>query len=323
MLSVRSGAATGIHVSGHSVRIVELSRRRRRTIVTGLGYSELSCRADAVGLADPGARAEVAGAIERLRGEDSLSLQLPVLCVDDSTLLFKRFVLDGVLKKFGAEQVTWEMSQILPEPDDYVIDYYLDADAGYGVAVRRLVVDSYLDICHRAGFKPIAVDVQSFSLYNAYQMLLREKRREVAGVLSIEEGVTTLVIARDGRLLSASMVPSCSLDHNHDVECEEIPYEVDDRRDSLVRHIHHQLSETDYARRGPSFDRLLLCGSLCRSRCRADTLAEESQSPPVLADPFPGMELGSRASERADLLAQGHLFVVAIGLAYRGLEERG
>lgn len=321
MLSVRSGAATGIHVSGHSVRIVELSRRRRKTLVTGLGYGELSCRADAVGLADPAARAEVAGVIERLRGEDSLSLQLPVLCVDDSTLLFKRFVLDGVLKKFGAEQVTWEMSQILPEPDEYVIDYYLDADAGYGVAVRRLVVDSYLDICHRAGFKPIAVDVQSFALCNAYQMLLREKRREVAGVLSIEEGVITLVIERDGRLLSASMVPSHRVDYN--VECEEIPYEVDDRRDSLARHIHHQLSETDYARRGPSFDRLLLCGSLCQSKGRADALAEESQSPPVLADPFSGLELGSRVSERSDLLAQGHLFVAAIGLAYRGLEERG
>lgn len=320
MLSVRSGTAAGVHVSGRSIRVVELSRKRRKTIVTGLGFGEVSCRTDAVSLADPAVRSEVAGAIERLRGEASLNLHSPVLCVDDSTLLFKRFPLDSVLKKLGAEQVTWEMSQVLSEPDDYAIDYYMDADAGYGVAVRRLIVESYLDIGHRAGFKPVAVDVQPFALCNAYQMLLRDKRREVAGVLSLEEGVTTLMIAKDGGLLSASMVPISRMDR--DVVYEEIPDELDEPSHSLVRHIHRQLSETEFVRRGPSFDRLLLCGSLCQSEGLADALAGESRSLPVLADPFHGLELGSRVSDCSDLLSKGHLFVVAIGLACRGLEEQ-
>jgi Tfp pilus assembly PilM family ATPase len=213
---------------------------------------------------------------------------------------------------------------MLPRREEYSIDFHLSDDVGYAVAIRRTVVDLYLDICHRAGFRPLIIDIPPFALSNTYQSLLKEKRHEVLTLLSLEEEITTFVMLQNGNLLCTSIIPTDQLENRRDTEGI-----VDDgtemretwRSDSLVSYLRHLLSETNYARRGPSFDRILLCGEMIDSKKHLSALASESQTPPQIIAPFDLLKIGRIAQERDDLLMQGHLFIVALGLAYRGLEE--
>ncbi|MBI4531666.1 MAG: hypothetical protein HY709_09085, partial [Candidatus Latescibacteria bacterium] len=231
----------------------------------------------------------------------------------------------------------------LPKPEEYTIDCHLTEDAGYAVAIRRSVVDLYLGICHSAGFWPLVLDVHPFALSNVYQSLLKEKsHKEVLAILSFEEELTASAIVQDGKLLCASIFPVGW------VEGERGKEEIDERgadqsgelmadgvadqsgelmadgeeEHGLVSHLHHLLSETSYARRGPSFDRILLCGAFCDPEKHGEILASESQTPPEIVDPFRLLEIDRTAQERQDLITQGSLFTVALGLACRGLDEQ-
>ena len=325
MFSLSPKIATGIHLSGHSIRIVQLMKTRRSVTVNRLGYGETSFSLHTVSLLESTVREDVAKTIGDACDQGDLKIETPVLCLDDRSLLLKRIPLDSVVQKWTSEQIAWEMSQILPGREEYTIDFHLSENIGYAVAIRRTVIDLYLDICHRAGFRPLVIDIHPFALSHTYQSLLKGKRHEVLALLSLEEEITTSMMAQNGKLLCASIIPTDQLESQR--ETEEIiddGVEEEEEREShnLVSYLRHLLSETNYARRGPSFDRILLCGEMVDSKKHLSALASESQTPPEIVAPFDLLEIDRIAQERDDLLMQGHLFTVALGLAYRGLEER-
>jgi Tfp pilus assembly PilM family ATPase len=328
--------------------------------ITRLGYGETSSSLHAASFREPDARQDVAEVIGEMCRQNDLTMETPVLCVDDRTLLFKRIPLDPVVTKWASEQVMWEMSKMLPKPEEYTIDSHLTVDAGYAVALRRTVIDLYLDICHRAGFQPLIIDVHPFALSNVYLSFLKESRKEVLALLSFEEEFTVSAMIQNGKLLCASILPVNQVegerseeeidergqgtgtapasegrglmaeegaDQASDLMAEEGADQASDlmaegKEHSLVSHLHHLLSETSYARRGPSFDRIFLCGAFCDVEKHGEILAGESQTPPEVVDPFHFFEIGRIAQERQDLIAQGYLFTVASGLACRGLDEQ-
>jgi len=300
----KSRSATGIHLVGTTLRIAELSRTREGIALRGLVQEELDRFFEPRDLGSAERRQELAQVLARVGGEHGMGFDRPCIAVDPRVVLLKRRPLlgDGNRKTIR-EHLLWEVQQFLEdEHEAFCIDFALLRRCGFVVAVRRRVLDLYLDLFAAAGIDDLDFDIEPFALYNAAERagLLATSGAEL--LLDVAGPVAHVLLLSDGE---PEAVKVCTWDPEGDGS-------LFDALESCVR-------ETILEGDGVGVQHMWVTGPATSSVCAelGTRLAVAGDA----FDPFHDVDTSTFTHGDPALLQAGPGFAVAAGLAHRRLVE--
>ena len=158
--------ATGIHISGNTLRVAHLEKLDQVYCLRGL----IDQRVSAVFDFDP--QKEVPKSfVEALRGAlESLPKPIGTLsfCLSGGLYHMQKVPLEVAGKEDRREQILWEASQALISPiDDSAIDFIPVGRVAFWTAVRNGVIDAHETLCSALGETHMHLSVAPLSLFCA------------------------------------------------------------------------------------------------------------------------------------------------------------
>ena len=288
--------ATGVHISDHLLRIVELGRAGRAVEVRAVFRAELSVA---------GLSQELRQALRRGARESSLSFANTCIALGRGEFHLKRRPLvEAAGGGINRRHLLWEADQFLSaDLKDYGIDTVLGRNRGFVVAVRRRILERYLEFCIQSGLKSPELDIAPFALYNALEASRSAPVRGMEVLVGFSHGETNILLLHNGELVA--------------VESRYHPGEVGVARTEAVEECIDAVLEEE--NRGENPQRLWVADTTGREDEWEAVLAARYSTRSAVLDPFRNLRTGRCGGEQRRLLGKGSEFAVAAGLAHRGL----
>jgi len=298
--SKKSG--TGIQFAGDRLRVVELLRGRKGSVLQAVSEARLEHPFDPEALGQEECQEELVAALKGVGDAAGIDFVRPCVVLDRRTFFFKgRPLIDPVGRSGRAcaenrEHLLWEGKQFLDDEwEMFSIDCALAGERGFVVAVRRQVLDRFQTLFARAGIDDLDFDIEPFALFNA---------AECAGLLA-PEGDALLFQEREGCGQTIWVADGLLQNVMHTVR------KGDDRRSAVefAEDCIQQMRDEGMCGDGPQ--QVWLAG------VETEELAEELMARlGVACVPFPSFA-GIDTSEIAEFPAEESAFAVAAGLAHR------
>ena len=289
-------SATGIHISGRTVRVAALGAGRAGVWPLALVESKLERPFDSQALADEEQRRDLASALIEIADECGFDYDEARIALDRRLALVKRrpMVVGG--EKENHEQLLWESEQLLAEEiGEFSLDFVLTPEWGFVVAARDAALDFYLDLGDEVGVGRLDVDLAPFALYNAGECadLLPGEDFELLLYADIDEA--WLLLMEEGEPLA---VGSCAWE-----EEDEVIEVLEGTARKLLQDAGEDVQRIWSAGAGDMAWSEELAGRLGAPRSILDPMA--AVDPDLLGD-------DATPEQRSD-------YAIAVGLAQRGL----
>lgn len=239
-----------------------------------------------------------------------------VVAVAGSAVLTRTIEMSASLDDTGMEQqIIVEADQYIPYPlDEVVIDFERTGKATKNpgmvevslAACKRESVEQRVAALEIGGLSARAVEVESHTMERAYHLLREQmnlEKRGVVAIFDIGSSMITLYILVNGEV---TYTREQLLDGTRSLE--EITEQISDC-------LQFFFSSSQYN----AVDLVVLAGDLAAIKSLEDAVGKRLSTPAVVANPFAGMEVGSRVS-RAHLLQDAASLMLACGLAMRGMK---
>lgn len=208
----RSKNVVGLDIGSSAVKLVELADRRGGYSLRRVGVEPLSPEAIVDGsLADS---AHVVEAIQRLVERTGVRNSQFATSISGHSVIVKRIRVPRMGGKELADSIQWEAEQYVPfDIHDVRLDYVVLSPSEVGhdtmdvllVAAKRDKVDSYAQVIHAAGRKPVIVDVDVLALQNAYELARQNaydladlESSSVAAIVNIGASITNVSVLTGG-----------------------------------------------------------------------------------------------------------------------------
>ncbi|MYC16150.1 MAG: hypothetical protein F4Y39_20695 [Gemmatimonadetes bacterium] len=158
--------ATGIHISGNTLRVVHLEKLDNAYYLRGLINQRVSEAFDF----DP--EKEVSKSFVEELGQALESLPKPIgtlsFCLSGGLYHIQKIPLEVAGEKDRREQIFWEASQALISPvDNSVIDFIAVGRVAFWTAVRNGVIDAHETLCSALGETHLHLSVAPLALFCA------------------------------------------------------------------------------------------------------------------------------------------------------------
>lgn len=285
--------ATGIHISGQTVRVAALDAGRTDVRPLVLATDELERPFDPAALNDKRQRQGLAAQLAALAKAYDFDYSNTCFSLDRRLGLIQRRPLVAETVQENREQLLWESEQILAgEAKAFRCDFVLTSQWGFVVTARRRALDCYRTLGKETAVDRLDVDLAPFALYNASERANLLAKDKFSLLLYADMGEAWLLLTEEGELAALT---SCVWE------------EEDDAAAALEGAARKLLSE-----RGNSLQRLWGAGVVYWS----EGLATHLQVPHSILDPLASVNprlLGSATPE------QRSAYAIAVGLAQRGL----
>ena len=289
-------SATGIHVSGRTVRVAALSAGRAGVWPLALVESELEHPFDPQALADEEQRQALASTLIEIADECGFDYGNACIALDRRLALVKRrpMVVGG--EKENHAQLLWESEQFLAEETgEFSLDFVLTPEWGFVVAARYAALDLYLDLGDEVGVGRLDVDLAPFALYNAGECadLLPGEDFELLLYADINEA--WLLLMEEGAPLA---VGSCAWE-----EEDQVIEVLEGTARKLLQDV------------GESVQRVWGAGA--GDMTWSEELAERLGAPGSILDPLAAIDPDLVSDDATP--EQRSAYAIAVGLAQRGL----
>ena len=303
MFGASKKSGTGIQFAGDRLRIVELSRSRRGSVLRAAVETRFEHPFELEELGEEERQEELATVLRRTGDEAGVDFVRPCVALDHRAFFFKsRPLIDPVGRSRQAragnrEHLLWEGVQFLGDDQGaFSIDCALAGGRGFVVAVRQQVLDCFLAIFERAEIDGLDFDIEPFALFNA---------AECAGLLA-PDGVALLFEGGEWggqvMLVVGGVLQTVTRSAR----------KGDDRRSSVKFAEDCVQRAREEGTCGDGAQQVWLAG------VGMEELAEELMTRlGVACMPFPSFA-GVDSSELSELPAEESVFAVATGLAHRG-----
>ena len=285
--------ATGIHISGQTMRVAALDARRTGIRPLVLATEELDRPFDPVSLGDEQQRQELATKLAALAAMYDFDYRNTCFALDRRSSLIQRRPLVMETVRENHEQLRWEAEQILAgDATAFSHDFALTSQWGFVVAARHRVLDCYRALGEETAVSRLDVDLVPFALYNASECANLLAKDTFSLLLYVDLSEAWLLLIEEGELCALT---SCVWE------------ERDDAPAALEGAAHKLLSEGN-----SDLQRVWGAGVVYWSR----GLAAHLGVPHSILDPL--------AAVKPKLLdstppAQRSEYAIAVGLAQRGL----
>jgi len=207
----REKTIVGLDIGSHGVKVLELdlkSKGKKDSFeVTRIGYEPLPHDAIVEGsIIDSAAVAATIGtACEKAK----ITSKDVALSVSGNSVIIKKISLPAMETQELAESIIWEAKHNIPYPyEETHVDYAIlkpplgADDRGLEillVAVKKDKVSSYTNVINQARKNLVAIEVDAFALYNAFEINYPEEFEEkTVALVEMGANVTTIVVADHG-----------------------------------------------------------------------------------------------------------------------------
>ena len=199
--------ATGIHISGQTVRVAALDAGRAGVRPLVLAADELERPFDPVALSDQQPRRALAAKLVSLAATYNFDYSNACFSLDRRLGLIQRRPLIAGTVRENREQLLWESEQILAgEARAFSCDFALTSQWGFVVATRRRALDCYRVLGKETAVGRLDVDLVPFALYNASECANLFAKDKFSLLLYADVGEAWFLLIEEGEL---SALASC------------------------------------------------------------------------------------------------------------------
>ena len=320
-LGRKEQVATGIHLGVDSVRMVELRRTRDEVRLGAIGYGELTEEIGPRDLLDTQVRKRIAEVIAETADAYELDTEAAVFSACQNIPVLKQMLPGTMSMEELRSQSRWEVEQALLAPsEEYDIDLFPVGRGSLMAAVRRELTDACVDLCAQAGVYLAAMDVDALALYNAGEACQLFVPGELSVLVSVEGGFVSFAAAYGRSFASGESIALCE---PHPLPASQIGASLVRRIRNIARRWRstHRKATSGAEADEVSVHLVVLNGAGAEVPELVSTVESKMGVSVEIGDPFQYQDLEGLLPEDLKRTEQGSMFTVAMGLAYRGLEE--
>ena len=198
-----SDTAIGLSIGTSSIKIVELAKSRKGWKLLHFGMIQLPDESIV--------NREIVNPIGVVESIKTLTHQLHLkskrVCtsLSGASVIVKRMQVEVQSMREIQEQVFWEAEQYLPfDVTEVVMDFQVISKSKDNkadvilVAVKKTILESYMQCVEDAGLKPAVVDVDFFALQNVYEANYPQQSSDAVAIVDIGASSTKLVVVQNG-----------------------------------------------------------------------------------------------------------------------------
>jgi type IV pilus assembly protein PilM len=294
----------------------------------------------------------ISGAIRSAVRNSGSNSKFCAVAVSGSAVFTKAISLPANLAEADIEsQVQIEANQYIPYPlDEISLDFEVLGPSPRNAdmvdillaASKNENVESRQDALESLGLKASVVDVESFAVANAFE-LIREREgvrsTETVGIFDIGHDLSTLLILRNGRVVYTRDHPFGGnqlieeITRRYDMTPEQAKFFMrgepgpdnfeDEVLEPFMLNVVHQISRAlQFYSSSAEFSNIrtmYLAGSMASIKGLADVVEQELGIKTGIADPVSGLEIAPSVAVAA-LTRNSPNLMVAMGLALRGFD---
>lgn len=207
MFFTRSKGVVGLDIGSSTIKMVELKEKKGGQYqLVRLGVEPLSPEAIVDGSIMDSSL--VVDAIQKLTQQTGVKAQSFATSVSGHSVIIKKIQLPNMAPEELAESIQWEAEQHIPfDINDVRLDYVILSGDEPGrddmdvllVAVKREKVNDYVSVISQSGKNPVVVDVDAFSLQNAYELNYDLDPLKNVALINMGAGVTNINIVARGQ----------------------------------------------------------------------------------------------------------------------------
>lgn len=342
----------GLDISSSSVKLLELSRKGERYHVEAYAVEPLPPNAVTdKQIADPKIVSE---AVSRAVNRAGTRTKDAAVAVSGASVITKIIQMPSTLKDTEMEeQIKAEADQYIPYPIDEVnLDFQVIGDAGAKgemkdvmlAACRKEQVEQRCAAIELAGLKPTVVDIEAYAMENACQFLRHQMPENGNGktvaIVDMGASTTSVLILHDmktvytrdqafgGKQLTEDIMRRYGMSFEEAGRAKKTGQLPEDYQSEVLTHFIADMAQQvdrslqfffSAATQFSNVDQIILAGG-CAAIANVDGIIQERlQIPTVVAKPFAGMSVSSKAKPSA-LAKDEACLLIAAGLAFRAFD---
>ena len=350
LFGTKSPPVMGLDIGSSSIRLLQLSRHGSSYRIDHFAIEPLP-QGVIVEKSVQDIEA-ISGAIQSAVRNSGSNSKFCAVAVSGSAVFTKAISLPANLAEADIEsQVQIEANQYIPYPlDEISLDFEVLGPSPRNAdmvdillaASKNENVESRQDALESLGLKASVVDVESFAVANAFE-LIREREgirsTETVGIFDIGHDLSTLLILRNGRVIYTRDHPFGGnqlieeITRRYDMTPEQAKFFLrgepgpenfeDEVLEPFMLNVVHQISRAlQFYSSSAEFSNIrtmFLAGSMASIRGLADVVEQELGIKTGIADPVSGLEIAPSVAVAA-LTRNSPNLMVAMGLALRGFD---
>ena len=353
MFGRKKSPLLGIDISSSVVKVLELSKKGDRYAVEAYAVEPLPVNAVVEGRIEN--RDEVAGALKRAVKRSGTKLKEAAVAVSANSAITKIVSFPASLSERELEaNVLMEAENYIPYPLEEVrLDFEVLGSSAADVdaldvllaASRRENVDARTEVLEKAGLKPMLVDVEAYTMENAFSLISEQLPHHGQGltiaVADVGATVTTLHVLVDGKIVFTreqtfgGRMLTEDIERHYGMSYQEAgrakkensllpedygPKVLEPFKRSMTMTVTRALqfffsASSQYQ----SIDHIILAGGCASIKGVAEMIEEETGTSTAVANPFSDMVLGAKVKVQA-LSNDAPSMMIACGLAMRSFD---
>ncbi len=352
MLFGKKTDIVAIDIGSSSIKVVQLRQAKKGWELQKLGIEYLPPEAIVEGsIIDS---MTVTNTISELIGEHGIKAVDAASALTGHSVIIKKVGLPAMTEEELAESIQWEAEQYIPFPmSDVNIDFQILGEDVEGrgqmdvmlVAVKKDVINDYVNVIKEAGLNPVVVDVDSFALENMMEINYTFPPGESYAMINIGANITSMSVVSDGMTVFTRSVPTGGNQYTEEIqrqsnvsfkEAEDLklgkeaggidPSQVytiiDGVSSGVIMEIKRSIDFFLGGTPGLVLSKIYISGGAVKTRMFAEMLQETTGIEVELVNPFNSIGFNPRHFDPDYLEEIGPLFGVCLGLATRRPGDR-
>ena len=193
----------GLDIGSSFIKVAEIKVTGKGPVLHKFGYTRIAPGTIVEGrVAD---MESLANDIRTLFKSQKIREKNVAISTGGHSVVIKTITTSNELEKDLHDTIYSEAEQYIPyDIDDVNIDYQSLGESEFSpdqinvllVAVKKDLVDEYIDLIHMAGLNPKIIDVDTFALQNTYEILPYEAREKITLLIDVGASKTSLNILK-------------------------------------------------------------------------------------------------------------------------------
>lgn len=193
----------GLSIGSSSIKLVELEKSGSGWRLRHFGMIQLP--EDAISNREIANSIAVVECLKSLVGQINLGSKNVCSSLSGTSVIIKRLSLESKNMKDFQDEVFWEAEQYIPfDISEVFMDYHLLSPPKTNpkdvliVAVKRVVLESYMSAIEDAGLKPKVIDVDYFALQSIHELNYPTGHNDAVAIVDIGASATKMVVVQNG-----------------------------------------------------------------------------------------------------------------------------
>jgi type IV pilus assembly protein PilM len=341
----------GVDIGASSIKVVQLRENRKRLSVVKYGIAALPTQTIVDGHIMN--RAAVIDALMSIWATQKIPMRDVSIGVYGQSVIVRKITVPMMTSAELAEQITWEAEQHIPFDIKVMnIDYEVlrrRPEAGQMdlllVAAKKDEINDYASVVREARIKPQIVDINAFSVQNAFEFVHGLPDDQTIALLNVGAAVSSLNIVSRGVSAFTREVTNAGNTVTEEIQRQMgVPFEQAEQMkiaasqnaavppqvhqvigqacDALAGEIQRSLDFYLATSGEAEIQRVYVCGGSAYLASLVSAIEKRARVPVMVLDPLASLAVDPRTVNEQDLRGRAAQMCVAVGLALRTDRER-